>query len=184
MIPVNNKIIVRVNLAQKNELTIGNIVIKIALSFETNFREKSPVIAEVIEGNDYIRNGMILCTHHNHFYGESPYHLQDDLYSIPVNRTIFGYFDDNGFLTPLCGNILAEQIDIPSSLPLPPEMVKKYKDRALVLDGLGTPYKKDDIVFTKPSAPYIIVYNWCGLEKRVTKIDSQMIVGVLKKAKF
>lgn len=180
MIAVNNKILVRVDITQKNRMKIGDTVVQTANQYDTNYRERSPVIAEVVEGNDYIKTGMMLCCHHNHFYDPSPYHLQDDIYSIPVNRTIFGYFDKKGNITPLCGNVLGEQLDIPTPLPLPPELVTQYKDRIVVTNGKGTNYRKGDLIFTKPSAPYIIVYHWNDVQKRVTKVDSTMICGVVK----
>jgi len=180
MIPVNHRIVVRVDLAQKNRMKIGDTVVHTANNFDTNYRERSPVIAEVVDGNEYIRKGMLLCCHHNHFYDPSPYHLQDDLYSIPINRTIFGYFDKKGNLKPLCGNIIGEQVDIPTAIPLPPELIKQYKDRVIVTNGKGTPYKKGDLAFTRPSAPYIIVFHWNDIQKRVTKVDSEMIIGIVK----
>jgi len=174
---VNNRIIVRVDMAQKNRMKIGDIWVQCALLFNTNYREKSPVIAEVISGNDKVKEGMFICCHHNHFYHPSPYFLQDDLYSIPFNKTIFGYFKEDGELIPLCSNVLGSRIEIPSTIPLPPELVKKYTNKMLVTNGRNTKYKKGETLFTRPNAPYDIVYNWGGKEIVVTKVSEDMIVG-------
>nr|MBP7835122.1 hypothetical protein [Candidatus Saccharibacteria bacterium] len=72
MIPTNNRIIVRVNLLQKSEMVIGGVLLKTASSFDTNYREKSPVIAEVVDGNGILKRGDIIVCHHNHFYSPSP----------------------------------------------------------------------------------------------------------------
>ncbi len=174
---VNNRIIVRVDMAQKNRMKIGGIWVQSALLFNTNYREKSPVIAEVVSGNDKVNSGMFICCHHNHFYHPSPYFLQDDLYSIPFNKTIFGYFTEDGRLIPVCGNVFGNRIEIPSSIPLPPEMVQKYHNKMVCTNGNDTKYKKGEIIFTRPNALYDIVYNWGGEEKVVTKVSEDMIVG-------
>lgn len=174
---VNNRIIVRVDMAQKDRMKIGDVWVQSALLYNTNYREKSPVIAEVISGNDKLKAGMFIICHHNHFYHPSPYYLQDDLYSIPFNKTIFGYFNSDGSLVPVCGNVFGERIAIPSNIPLPPELIKTYKNKMRVTNGNDTNYKKGETVFTRPSAPYDIVYNWGGKEITVTKVSEDMIVG-------
>lgn len=174
---VNNRIIVRVNMSQKNEMLIGDVLVKAALIYNTNYREKSPVIAQVVSGNDKLKEGMLICCHHNHFYEPSPYFLEDNLYSIPYNKTIFGYFTNDGELIPICDNVLGSRIKIPSNIPLPPELVETYKNKVLVTNGHGTKYKKGEIIFTRPSPPYDIVYNWGNKEHIVTKVSGDMIVG-------
>lgn len=177
---VNDRILVRVDMRQKNEMVIGGVKCKTALKYEANYREKSPVIAQVIEGNKWLKeNDAILC-HHNHFYPPSPYFVQDDLYSIPANHTIFAILNPDGSVNPVYGNVIAERIPIETTLPLPPELRKYYADRGKIVDGGWTKYKIGDLVFTRPSAPYDIVYIFGDVEKRITKIDSQMICAVVK----
>ena len=105
MIPVNGKIICRVDMAQKSSIKIGDIEVRMAMDYESNHRIKSPVIAVVVDGNSVLKKDDIIICHHNHFYHPSPYFLQDDLYSIPFNHTIFGVIDENGGLNPVCGNV-------------------------------------------------------------------------------
>lgn len=168
-----------VNMEQKDTMIVGGIKLSTALKFDTNFREKSPVIAEVVNGNQHLKKRDIIICHHNHFYEPSPYYLQDDLYSIPFNHTILAKVNKNGTLSAVCGNVLGERIPIKTDLDLPPEFQKKYIDRILLKDNGGTNYRNGRIILTRSSAPYDIVYNWGGVEKRVTKVNSDMIIGVL-----
>lgn len=178
--PVNNKIIVRVNISQKDTMTVGGIVLSTATKFETNYREKSPVIAEVIHGNEHIKDGDIIVCHHNHFYHPSPYHLTDDLYSIPFNHTILATINRHGVLSAVCRNVLGERVSIKTEFELPPEYRKNYVDRMIIKDKGWTNYENDTLVFCRPNAPYDIVYNFNGVEKRITKLDSEQICGVLR----
>ena len=82
-------------MAQKTLMKIGSVEVSMAMNYEANYIVKSPVLAVVVEGNQYLKKDDIIICHHNHFYGDSPYFLQDDLYSIPFNHTIFGVLDDN-----------------------------------------------------------------------------------------
>ena len=124
MNPTNNRIIVRVNLLQKSEMVVGGILLKTASSFDSNYREKSPVIAEVVDGNSILKKGDIIVCHHNHFYSPSPYFMQDDLYSIPFNKTIFARVSKEGKLSAICGNVLGDRVEIKTDLNLPPEFKK------------------------------------------------------------
>jgi hypothetical protein len=178
--PANHKIIVSVDMRQKDTMKIGDIEVKTGLIFETNYREKSPVIAKVEQGNEVVRTGSIIITHHNHFYPPSPYHLYDNLYSIPTNHTIFAILRDDGELQAVYGNILGNRVDIDTFLPVPEDQRKKHHDRLIVTDGGSTRYQRGQLVFTRPHAPYDIVYNFGGEVKRVTKLNSEMVVGVAK----
>lgn len=178
--PVNDKIIVSVDMRQKDTMMIGDIEVKMAQLFETNFREKSPVIAKVVDGNDYIRSGYVIICHHNHFYPPSPYHLYDNLYSIPTNHTIFAILQDDSELRAVYGNVLGERLDVETFLPVPDNQRKKHHDRLLINDGGDTKYRNGRLVLTRPNALYDIVYNYGGEVKRRTKVNSEMIVGVVK----
>jgi co-chaperonin GroES (HSP10) len=176
----NGKIIVRVDKAQKNTMTIGGIQVSLALKYETNNREKAPVIAEVISDGECVRQGDFILCHHNHFSGKQ-YHLQNDLYSIPANHTIFAILQPSGELSPVYGNVLAAKVEIETPLPVPPEQREHYKDRGLILNGGWTEFKPGDLVFTRPSAIYEIVFIFGEVERRVCKINSEMICAVIEK---
>lgn len=177
---VNNKILVRVNMAQKDSMFIGGVLLSTAIKFEKNYREKSPVIAEVVNGNEKIKTGDIIICHHNHFYEPSPYYLQDDLYSIPFNKTILCKIKTDGALVPVCGNILGSRVIIPSPLDMPVEYQKTYIDRIKITHKGWTKYSVGDTVLCRPNSPYDIVYNIGGVENRVTKVSEDMICGVIE----
>lgn len=179
MIPVNNKIIVSVNLSQKDTMVVNGITLSTALKFETNYREKSPTIAQVVEGNNSLKEGEILLTHHNLFQMPSPYHLYDNLFAIPYSKVLFAKINNDGGIIPICGNLICNRILIKSHLPIPAGYQKTYdKMYEVSLSSLGK-YSEGDIIFTRPSAGYDIVYIWNGIEKRITKVDSDQICGVL-----
>lgn len=183
MIATNNRILARVDMAQKDTMMIGDVKCVTATKYETNYREKAPVIAQVVETNDRLNKGDFIICHHNHFYDPSPYHLQDDLYSIPANHTIFAILQPSGELSPVYGNVLADKVEIENLLPVPPEYRKFHKDRGLILDGGWTKFQPGDLVFTRPSAIYEIVYIWGDIEKRICKINSEMICAVVEAEK-
>lgn len=180
MISVNDRVIVRVNMQQKNEMLIGGVRVRTALKYENNHREKSPVIAEVISGNRWVKDGDTLLCHHNHFYPPSPYFLHEDQFSIPANHTIFAIINPDGIIQPVYWNVIVEKIPIETPLPLPPEQRKYYGDRGKIIDGGWTKYKPGDLVLTRPSACYDIVYIFGDVEHRVTKINSEMVCAVVK----
>ena len=175
---VNNRILVRVDMGQKDSIRVGGVLLSSAIKFETNYREKSPVLAEIVEGNRWLPNGMIICCHHNHFYSPSPYQLENDLFSIPFNKTIFATVNKSGKLSAVCGNIFGERVKKKSLLHVePPEY---YIDRVVLKDKGWTSYKEGSTILCRPNAPYDIVYNWQGEERRVTKVDSEQICGYFK----
>lgn len=179
MVSVNSKILVSCDLEQKEFMEVGGMQLKMATLYETNYRERSPVLAISQQTKGEIVKGDILICHHNHFYAPSPYFISDNLYSIPFNHTIFAIIDKQGNPKPVCGNILVEKVDIPTVLPLPPEQREQYIDRYIVADAGYTPYKKGQMVFTKPNSGYEIVFNLNNQEKRAIKINSEMIVGYI-----
>lgn len=181
MRPVNDRVVVRVDLDQKNKIMLGGVKLLTALRYETNYREKSPVVAQVVYGNARLQPGDYLLCHHNHFYGNSPYYLQDDLYSIPANHTIFAILSPSGELSPVYGNLLASKVEVETALPVTSEHREFHKDRGIVLDGGWTAFNVGDMVFTRPSAIYEIVYIFGDIEHRVCKINSEMICAVIGK---
>lgn len=177
MKPVNKKILVRVNILQKDTMIVGGIELSTATRFDTNYRERSPVIAEVVTGNHILKLGDIIVCHHNSFYLPSPYHLEDDLFSIPFGKTIFAKVSKNGKLSAICGNILGERVLVKTDLELPPEHQTKYVDRLFVTDKGWSSYRNGSTILCRPNAPYDIVYNFKGIENRVTKVPEDQVVG-------
>lgn len=181
MKPTNNKILVTVNPDQKTAFEVNGRLFSMATKWETNYREKSPVIAKVVEGNDVLDTDDVLLCHHNLFYLPSPYHVYGDLFSIPFSKILFAKIDKNGELDPICGNIICNRIPEKSFLPLPPTQQKFYINQYEVVNEGWTNYKIGDIVFTRPHSGYEIVYVFDGIENRVIKVSDDMVCGVAKK---
>lgn len=177
---VNGKILVKCNQAQKKEIVINGVKIKTAGLFDSNYREKSPTIAEVVKGNKFVKSGDIIVCHHNTFYEPSPFYLEADLFSIPFDKIVFGTLDEHGNISPLNGNIICQRIPIDNRPEIPIQYRKTFIDRATVLDGRWTDYKKGQTVLHRLNAGYDIVYNINGVEKRVTKVHESMVVGILQ----
>lgn len=178
MQPIKGNIIVKVLLDQNAEAKIGGIIMKTARRYSENFREKNPVIAEVIEGCDGLESGSIIVCNYNLFDEESPLQLIEDTFSIPADEEIFATVNDDGELTPLFGNVFASRVTKNTPLPLPEELKKPHVNQGVVLSG-GNGYLKDQYIFWLPYADYEIVYYWKGEERRVIKVHKSEITGYL-----
>jgi hypothetical protein len=177
---VNNKIIVSCDASQKDSAIIAGSVFSFALKYEVNYRLRSPTIATVVEGNNFVRKGDVLLCHHNLFYLPSPYHIYENLFSVPYSKVLFAKVLEDGSLLPICGNILGDKVDIETPLPVPPDQRKQYDDRMVVTDAGYTKYKIGDMLFTRPSATYEIIYNWDNQRRSAIKISEDMVCGILR----
>lgn len=175
----NNKILVKVNNNQKNFFKIGEAEVMSATNYEKNYRERSPVIAEVVNGNGVVEPGDFIICHHNLFYLPSPFHLYSDYFSIPFTKVIFAKLNKDESLTPLCGNILCERVDIQTILPLPTDQKQQYIDRVVCLNPGTTDFKIGQLLFTRPHSYYEIVYVLNGVKHKIHKCDSEMVCGVI-----
>ncbi len=180
MKPVNDKILVRCDIEQKDSILINEVEFKSASLFETNYREKSPTIAIVLEGNEYLKEGDFILCHHNTFYTPSPFYLYSNIFSIPANGKIIFATINNGQLRPLYGNIICDKIEIETTIPLPADQKKYSHNTAIVKDGGFSRFQKGQTIFFRPHANYDIVYIFDGIETRVTKVFSEQICGIAK----
>ena len=177
----NGKILVRVDMDQKDYMEVGGVVVKTALDFDKNYRNRSPVVGQFAESNQYFKEGDLGLFHHNHFYPPSPYFVQDDLFSVPMGKSIFGVLDSYGDVNPVMGNLIVSLISVPSLMELPPDQQTTYTNRYKIINPGWTTYKEGQIIFTRPLAGYEIVYTWNNIEKRVIKVPEEQICGILKK---
>src|ERR1700760_119999 len=113
---IQNRILVKVQLDQREEMKLGESWIKTGSRYSENFRLKSPAVAEVIEGCGEIETGIIIICNYNHFTEDSPYKLYDNLFSIPVNELILGRLDEKGNFIAMNGNIVVEELEKSSIL--------------------------------------------------------------------
>lgn len=177
-----DRIIVSVNMEQKESISLGDVLFQISPKYNTNHREKNPVIATVINGYDNASRGALFICHHNCFEGEfNPFQISDNTFSIPFNKsTVFCKIDEEGNLTGVLGNILAERINPKYLLEIPITERKSYFDRVVIKkDGYG--FKAGQEVFTLPYADYQIVYFFNGEERRIIKVHKDDIVATIKK---
>lgn len=185
MIAANDKILVSVDLKQKSSIEFSDKIFSLALEFETNYREKSPVVATVEQDHDLFNKGDIIVTHHNLFLLPSPHYLGGGLYSIPVGKIIFAKLNkETGDLIPVCTNIFGERVvrETVSSgnLLLTPDEKIKYHDRVIITKSSVPKYKKGTMILSRPHACYDIVYVWNKQERRITKISEDMVIGYVK----
>lgn len=185
MLPALNHIIVRVDLSQKDERLIGGIKMLSGKRYSENFREKNPIVAEVVTPGVAagVRKGDFIVCNYNYFDWASPYSISKELYSIPMDQEIFARVETQGNLIPLFGNLFVERIKKESALALPPDYEKNYWDRGVIIHSCsnGAGFRKGDFIFFYPMSDYEIVYNWKGEERRVIKIHKSEIVGFIKK---
>ena len=168
-----------VNMEQKDTMLINGIEFKMANKYATNYREKSPVIGVIQERNEYFNEGDTAIFHHNHFYGNSPYLVENNLFSVPMNKTILCLIK-GGDIFPLFGNMICERIEIATPLPVSPEYKKFYHNVYKIKDKGWTTYHNDEIIFTRPHSGYEIVYIYNNIKKSAIKVDSEMVCGVWK----
>lgn len=179
MKPTNDKIVVRVEADQKFKIEVNGLDFLLAKEYNNNRREKNPVVCEVVTGNSKIKKGTFLLIHHNRFAEHSPYELEEGLYAIPYDRSIFARIDENGEPHSLNGNIIAKRVEKQASVEVAASYKKNYFDRVIILNN-GYGYKKGDEVFTFQYSDYEIVYVWKGEEKRVVKVFVEDICGKLR----
>ena len=182
---VNQKLLVRSDPEQKQSFLVGGVQMTGATMFNQNYRERSPVVCQSEQDSGDIKQGDILVCHHNTFYSPSPYHLYEDLFSIPLKGTIiFCKVNPFGGLIPLLGNMIVETIPIEDKYAHSFEERNYYPNRIQVVHGGGTDYQKGDLLFTRPLGAYEMVYHFKGEERRVFKCHENQIVGrfILKPA--
>lgn len=179
MNPVRGSILVRVYLDQKKESVIGNTSLKTGKTYNENFRERNPVVAYVEQGCDEIPTHSWIVCNYSHFDLESPLHLTDELYAIPIDSEIYAIINDDGSLVPVMGNVLVERITKDSVIELPEELKKPHMDRGLLLTQTEN-IRAGSFIFWLKMADYEICYTWRGGELRSLKIHQSEITGYLK----
>jgi hypothetical protein len=148
--------------------------------YNINYREKNPVVCFVVKGSDNIPPGTFLVCNYSHFEEESPYHMYDNMFSIPVDISILGRIDDFGELHPMCGNVFVERILKPHAIDIPKDFEKPQINHGYIsVSGEG--WERGQEIFWFNYSDYEIVYFWKGIEKRRIKVENTEIVGFIKK---
>ena len=176
---LKNTLLVSINPNEKSEVFIGGSAMLSGKQYSDNFREKTPVVAKVLQNSTPFKEGQYIITNYTHFDIESPYLVEDNIYAIPNDELILAIIDDEGDLIPVNGNIICENVKIKTSLELPEDLIKEHDDRGNVIRGTSG-YKKGDFIFWLPFSNYEIVYTWKGIEKRAIKVYKDEVVGIYK----
>lgn len=180
MILQNNHILVRVDPEQKVEMKVGEIRLMTAQRYNENHRERSPVMAEVLEGNDKIPTGSWLICSYTHFDKESYYYIWDDLYSIPVDEMIFAIIAEDGSLDPVMDNIFVDRKWPTFVLEVPRYYVKPLFNQGYVAKT-GCGFEKGQEILWLDMADHEIIYYWKGEYRTAIKVEKAEIVGFVKK---
>jgi hypothetical protein len=178
MIPVENKILVSVDVNQKAKINANGSELFISKEFSNNRRESNPIICKVEHGNKKVLRETFLLVHHNRFVEGSPHHVEDNIYSLAWNESIFAKLDENGEAHSVCDNIIVDYVFDENELV--PEQLKKPNKNKYKVRQRGFGFKENQIVFAYPFANYEIIYVWKGVEKRVLKLKKSDIVAKIK----
>lgn len=183
MKPAAGYIIVKVDLAQKEKAQIGNNTILTGYRYSHNHREKNPVVAQIVEGTEELPAGKWLVCNYCYFDWSSQYHMYDNLFSIPVDQELFAFIEEDGELTPICGNLLVERITKETIIDIPDDLKKQYWDRGIIKKvPCGTSeYQLNTFILWLFASDYGIRYTWNGIEKERIKIHESEIIGYYKK---
>lgn len=196
---LHGKILVKSYANQKQAIQIkgeGGKVIElwVGKQYLQNYREKNPVICEVLDNNskyDYIIPGDFLIVHHNLLsdWKTNPFCLEYDietgvgLYSFPVNSSVFCKIGSDGIAIPVCDNILVERLKNPvksSHIIIPDTVKQEHNDRVKVtaispeVEGL----KEGQTILIYKQGDYEICYNWNKVDYRVIKVVESDVIGV------
>jgi hypothetical protein len=175
MIGANDKILVSVDTRQKERISLNGSYFYTSKEFNNNLRESNPVLCIVVDGNRHISCGTPLLVHHSRFVENSPHHVEDNIYSLEWNESIFAKLDENGEANSVCDNIIVDYVLEEKTL-LPEQQKKPHKHKYRVKEkGFG--FNKGQYVFAYDLANYEIVYVWKGIEKRVVKLLKRDIVA-------
>lgn len=177
--PLKGNIIVSCNINQKDEVSISGNLFMTGKKYNENFRERNPVVAYVIGGNETIPSGKFIVCNYSFFDLESPYKVEENIYSIPISEEIYAFVDDNGDLIPVCGNVLIERIMKENLIEIPEELKKEQVNKGIVSRETKM-FHKGQTIFFLPYSNYEIVYQWNGEERRAIKIHENEITGYLK----
>lgn len=182
MKPAAGYIIVSVDLQQKDKAVIGGNSIFTAYRYSVNYRDKAPVVAKIIEGTPYLPAGKWLVCNYCYFDWGSQYHLYDSFFSIPIDQELFAFIEEDGELTPICGNLLVERMTKETVIEIPDDLKKQYWDRGVVKKvPCGTSeYQLDMFILWLFASDYGIRYTWNGEERERIKIHESEIIGFYK----
>lgn len=183
MKPSKGFIIVSVDLQQKDRAIVGGNSIFTAYRYSTNYRDKAPVVAQIVEGTKELPSGKWIVCNYCYFDWGSQYHLYDNLFAIPIDQELFAFIEDDGELTPICGNLLVERITKETIIDIPDDLKKEYWDRGTIKKVARSvvDWLPEQFILWLFAADYGIRYTWNGIERERIKIHESEIIGFYNK---
>lgn len=180
MLAKKGTIVVKVNPEQKDEAVIAGKKMLTGKYYATNFRERNPILARVLDGYGEVVTGSWIICNYTYFDFSSPYLLTDHKYAIPVDSEIYAVLGSDGeVLRPVFGNLVVRLVEEKHQLELPEHLRIYEEDRGIIVKG-NNHFKKDDFVLFLYKANLEMVYIWEGFEKRFVRIHEDEIVGIVK----
>jgi hypothetical protein len=196
--PLANKVLVSVNLHQKDDAEIElipGVKIWINHDFGVDGKVTQPSLAVVRKVGSNVAgiygNDVILC-HHNTFRSivANGYRLGDlgmkdenglDIFSIPPSF-IHLKLDAEGNPYPLSGYFLVERVpyEVATDLVVPDSAKKNYKNKFKVLEvyeGSAT-VKKGDMIITHVMSDYEIHYNWKSKDRVAIRVKEDDVLAI------
>lgn len=207
MRPTGNRVLVAVNMEQKNNYEIelsSGLKLWMDSDFGTDNRIAKPVVARVVGGSKFMRDlkfgDLVLC-HHNSFsrttgntiFGDTGVKTEngESIFSLETSM-IYVRIDAKGDSYPLPDFLICERIKevIETNLIIPDSAQKNYADRFKVLtvsDNNSEEYKglfkAGDIVVCHPKSDYEIVYTLNKKPMRLIRVRCSDVLGFLNQKK-
>lgn len=183
-------LIVKANLEQKESHEVqlpdgSTISLFIGRKYGENNREVNPSVCEVIsvgEGVDEVGVGDTIIVHHNLIMNEASYIKKEGqtvYIGMPANELIYAKINEDGSLTPVFNNLIAERVKIPKKS----EFEFEEKTESMKFKVLSTPKNYEDVVagqyiLAYKLSDYEMVYHYKNKETRAIRIAASDILGV------
>lgn len=183
-------LIVKANLEQKEshevELPDGSkINLFIGRKYGENNREINPSVCEVIsvgEGVDEVQVDDTIIVHHNLIMNEASYIKKEGnivYIGMPANEMVYAKINEDGSLTPVFNNLIAERVKVPKKS----EFEFEEKTESMKFKVLSTPKNYEDVVagqyiLAYKLSDYEMVYHYKNKETRAIRISASDILGI------
>jgi hypothetical protein len=176
----NNHILIEVDFSQNTESFVGNVLMPTAKRYNENFRERTAVVAKVLDGFGEFKKGTNIVCNYSLLQNDSVHKISESILSINVDELIIAIINEDGSLKGVNTNILVNRVPHETFLEMPEEL-KKHEKSIGIIAQTGQGFKCGDIVIWYPMSDYEIVYMWNNIEKRAIKVYEDEIVAVYHK---
>ena len=157
--------------------------------YSENSREQNPVVCEVLSaGEDIseIKVGDLLIVHHNVLTNEAciierDIEQQYTILTILSDNTIYAKINNDGSLSPLNGNCIAERIQKPPASTIIISPWDENLDTEFIVKAVPENYdvKVGDRILCYKYSDYEMVFHYNNEERRAIRIWRDDILGVM-----